>query len=352
MSLHIGHFCPCASCCCELSFGLNNEAHLHLGSQLLPNFPGLVIRREAAYRDAWKSAFNETSPPFRPAAMARNILQERQHLACYTGWVATSWTSRIPAREDHLLAQASTLVRERRPVKTPTTYAGWPMRRRLLTLVCLLTLLVFGNAAGQPARTSDEVELKKLSLEERRLKLDTDRFVFDQKKYDRDRGLEWGKAWAAIGSVLVTLGVGLAAYIFQVRTRKRDEALQFQLKAAEIVMDARDTNQARRKAEFLAKLFPGRLDLLEIALKAQSFPFFGRSQETREDLLRVLAQYPESRSDIIHAWEILFPWDSTDSKWAAKSDDEKNAYRWFDELKRDKSLNQNRLAAVAAAEPR
>ena len=221
---------------------------------------------------------------------------------------------------------------------------------RLLTLVWLLVCLGFGSATGQTVRPSDEVELKELSLDERRLKLEEARFAFDQKKYERDRGLEWGKAWAAIGSVLVTLGVGLSAYIFQVRARRRDEALQFQLKAAEIVMDARDTNQASRKAEFLTKLFPGRLDLLETALKAQHFPFFGRSQETREDLLKVLAQHPESRGDIIRAWEILFPWDSTDSRWATKSDDQRNAYRWFDELKKDELLNQNRVSAAVLAD--
>jgi flagellar biosynthesis/type III secretory pathway M-ring protein FliF/YscJ len=221
---------------------------------------------------------------------------------------------------------------------------------RSLTLVCLLVCLGLGIAAGQAVGASEEAELKKLSLDERRFQLDTKRFEFEKAKYERDRGLEWGKAWAAIGSVLVTLGVGLSAYLFQIRTRKRDEALQFQLKAAEIVMDARDTNQARRKAEFLTQLFRDRLDPLDKALKAEHFPFFGRSQETKEDLLKVLAQHPESRSDIIRAWEILFPWDSTDSRWATKSDAEKNAYRWFDELKKDETLNQNRPAGGPSAD--
>ena len=223
--------------------------------------------------------------------------------------------------------------------------------RRLVVLVWLLTCLGFaGNSAGQPARVSEEVEQKKLLLDERRLVLDRERFAFEQKKYDRDHGLEWGKAWAAIGSVLATLAVAVSAYIFQLRTRKRDEALQFQLKAAEIVMDARDTTQARRKAEFLTKLFPGPLSLLDTALKAQNFPFFGRSVETREDLLKVLAQHPESRSEIIRAWEILFPWDSTDSGWANKSDAEKNTYRWFDELKKDRTVSQNKPPVAAAGD--
>ena len=107
-------------------------------------------------------------------------------------------------------------------------------------------------------------------------------------------------------------------------------------------MNARDTNQAKRKAEMLVMLFPGRLGALEAALQQEPFPFFGRSLETREELLSILAQHPESRSDISRAWEILFPWDSTDSGWANKSGAEKSTYKWLDELKNDKILNQNK----------
>ena len=99
---------------------------------------------------------------------------------------------------------------------------------------------------------------------------------------------------ATVLSLAVPLMGILAAYMFQAWSQRKQEALQFQLKAAEIVMEARDTNQATRKAALLTTLFPGRpLRTLETALKGQKYPYFGRSLEAREELLKLLAQYPE-----------------------------------------------------------
>ncbi len=49
--------------------------------------------------------------------------------------------------------------------------------------------------------------------------------------------------------------------------------------------------------------------------------------ERREELLRMLAEYPETRADIIRAWEILFPW--------SREQD------WFVALRADATLNRN-----------
>ena len=218
--------------------------------------------------------------------------------------------------------------------------------QRILILVWPLACLSFtGHAASQPATLSEEGEQRKHSIEEQRLDLDRDRLNFDKQKYDPT--LETLEAVTPIASVLATVGFAFLAYFIQLRIRRRDEALQFQLKAAEVFMAAPDANQAKRRAEFLSRLFPKRLGVLQTVLRddGEDWPYFGRSIGSRKELLDLLAQHPESRAEIIRAWEILFPWNSTTSEWAKKPKEEKADYRWFDELKKEKNLNLSQQSA-------
>src|ERR1700719_3660811 len=140
--------------------------------------------------------------------------------------------------------------------------------RRFSILVSFLACFVFSpHASGQPAQSSSESEQKKLEIEQGKLALDRERFAFDQKKYESDHSLENWKTLAAVLSLLVPLVGAVGVYYFQVQTRNKDEALAFQLKAAEIIMAARDTTQAKGKAGALVKLFSGRLDNIQQALK-------------------------------------------------------------------------------------
>ena len=188
-----------------------------------------------------------------------------------------------------------------------------------IAVVCLLVYLgaVHGTAA-QPAWAIEEVDREKLALERERL-------AFDKEKYQRDHALERKKAFGTIASLAVPLVAAVVAYVLQLFSRRHDATLQFQLKAAELVMDSRDTEQARSKAEFLTRLFPGRVGA--IATGKEPLPYFGPTMERREELLRLLAQYPETRGDIVRAWEILFPWNEK--------------HDWFQKLKNETTLSRN-----------
>jgi hypothetical protein len=221
------------------------------------------------------------------------------------------------------------------------------------------------GAATSSAAADDKVK-QQSAAEQNRLSLDRDRLAFDKdlgdrrlasdkdlgerrlrldsEKYLRDYDLEKQKALWATVSVSIPLLLAVLAYLFQVYARKRDEALQFELKAAEIVMNARDANEARKKAQAMTQMFPHRLPALETALvksEKEPFPYFGPAVEVREELLKVLAEHPESRREIIRAWQIMFPWHSADTNWDTKTNEQKNAYKWFDELKRDETVNRN-----------
>jgi hypothetical protein len=234
----------------------------------------------------------------------------------------------------------------------PAPAQRWNRRgARYVVAVFALSVGIGVRAGCQSVPKPGPLERERIVIENRKVSLDSARFAFEQQKYERDHELEERKAmYTALGLLLPLYGA-LVAYVIQVRARKKDETLQFQLKAAEIVMDARDTNQVKRKAELLTKLFPGRLRELEGALKQNDYPYFGRSNETREELLKLLAQYPEGRSEILRAWALLFPWDSADSGWSKKSDADKGLYKWLDELARDAVLSQNKVMSARPSNP-
>jgi len=217
----------------------------------------------------------------------------------------------------------------------------------ILLLACVLICLAFGSGvAAQSTKGPDALDERKVTLEEGRLVLERERLSFEKEKYKRDHKLERRKVYVTGLSVAVPLLAAASAYAVQLWARKRDETLQFQLKAAEIVMDVRDTNQARRKAELLTQLFPARLSALKATLDQDSLPYFGPSLERREEFFRLLAQYPGNRADLIRAWEILFPWDS--SAKGGESSSVRSQYKWFDELKKDATLNKNQQPPAAS----
>jgi hypothetical protein len=230
--------------------------------------------------------------------------------------------------------------------------------QRFLMLLCVFASVMCGISSAQSV--ADSAERKTIAdqpvppdrerldfdknIAERRLTFDKDiaerRFTFDKKKYDTDRRMENWKFFGTLGGLLIPLLIAAFTYRAQIKARHRDEALQFELKAAEIVMSARDVNEAANKAELLTLLFPERLPRLQDVLNKPNVPYFGRSNERREELLKLLAANPANRRDIIRAWEILFPWDSPDVPWQHIKKD----YKWFGALKHDSIVGQNAAA--------
>jgi hypothetical protein len=93
----------------------------------------------------------------------------------------------------------------------------------------------------------------------------------------------------------------------------------FQLKSAEIVMDATGPFQARGRSVALRELFPERLGA-EFATTfnpehATNRKTFERDQivASKKELLKMISEHPEARTAIVGAWRALFP----DDEWAA-----------------------------------
>jgi hypothetical protein len=238
--------------------------------------------------------------------------------------------------------------------------------RPLAAVLCLLCLVGLADTvSSQEPRQSARVEQQKLLLDEKRLEFERAKYNSErelaekkyhserelaEKKYRSDLELENNKLWATFLSVFVPIALAVIAYFVQACFRRREEAsefaarrsdetLQFQLKAAEILMNSRDAIQAHRKAQFLVLLFRDKLSQLEADFKKADLPHFGRTVEMREEFLKLFLQYPEARGDLREAWEILFPWDGN-PQW---QEQQKGPYRWLDKLKEKDSLAHNKL---------
>lgn len=228
--------------------------------------------------------------------------------------------------------------------------------KAILLLTSAICISSIGLAKAPPqsqATPSDALEERRLQIEERKAALEEKKLSRDSANDQQNFKLEERKlSWTA-ASIATPLILGVFAYFAQGLLQRRDqrlqlklktdnEALQFKLKAAEIAMNARDSNQVKAKAGILKALFKDELKGFEPEdFKPKGYAF-SQSVESREKLLTLLAEHPASRKEIIQAWGILFPWDG-DPTWKTKNQDAKDKHRWLDNLKNDSLVNKNRI---------
>lgn len=67
------------------------------------------------------------------------------------------------------------------------------------------------------------------------------------------------KAWSTALSIFVPLLIAALTVVYNVRLQERRARIDFELKAAEIVMSANSPTAAANKAAVLVELFPARL---------------------------------------------------------------------------------------------
>jgi hypothetical protein len=123
--------------------------------------------------------------------------------------------------------------------------------------------------------------------------MEQDRFAFEQ-------FIEVVKAVISGAAVLIPLLIG----IYTVRAQAH---ASFELKAAEIVMDAHGPFAARRKADVLRILFPRRLP----PEFAQSFEPGahaprGPSSESKLELLKLIVAHPDREQEIVRLWQRMY----------------------------------------------
>jgi len=101
----------------------------------------------------------------------------------------------------------------------------------------------------------------------------------------------------------------ILAYALGLLTQKSVAKDNFQLKAAEIAMAARNSYDAKGKAVALGALFPGKLPTqLGKDFDPEKYAW---GRESRRELLSLIAANAGDRATIVKAWKSLFPHD----KW-------------------------------------
>jgi hypothetical protein len=147
-------------------------------------------------------------------------------------------------------------------------------------------------------------------LERERMDLERQRILLEQERLKVDRFKSW---WTGI-SILIPLLVAAVTVAFNTWSQVQQAQSEFELKAAEIVMNASGPAEARNKARALAALFPDRLSE-NFAGFAEAFDpdlYGGPDAEVKKELLRWIIANPEQKQEIVEMWVEVFP----DDEWA------------------------------------
>lgn len=135
---------------------------------------------------------------------------------------------------------------------------------------------------------------------------DRDRFEFDRYNEQRKAKIEIWKGVISGVALLVPLLIG----VYSIRAQSR---MNFELKAAEIVMNARNVFGVRTRADVLRDLFPDKLppDFAD-SFDPEKHTSRGPSPESKLELLKLIVAHPEREKDIVQLWRRMYISDGLD----------------------------------------
>jgi hypothetical protein len=152
-----------------------------------------------------------------------------------------------------------------------------------------------------------DIEQVKLRLEGEKVHLEREKLMLEISKARYTNLSVFGSLVIAMTAVM---GTTLGTYM-----QKQISETQVMTKTVEIALDAESPYEAKARAEMLAAVFGDRLPL-----SLQKFPeinpaVFGSRKdgtiELRKELIKLLADKPQQRGQILRDWQVLFPAD----KW-------------------------------------
>ncbi len=129
-----------------------------------------------------------------------------------------------------------------------------------------------------------------------------------------------------------TLAIGLPVWLAVWQNRnekqKRREAddLKFQLKAAEIAMNATESYVVRGRAAALEALFRERLPDGFAKNLDPSKVRFGVGTQLRLEFLKILAENPSSREFLVNVWALMWPGDA-DPAWDGQANQDYSMWK-------------------------
>lgn len=145
--------------------------------------------------------------------------------------------------------------------------------------------------------------------------LDNEKFEFEKYNESRKARYELYKAAITGISLIIPLLLGIYTVRSQIKSARELKKIEsenaFALKAAEIVMSAKNPYGVKHKAEVLLAIFKERLPVNFVSSfdpKEHSKP--GPSIESKLDLLKLINTNPEKEKEIVKLWLRMFPGDT------------------------------------------
>ena len=162
--------------------------------------------------------------------------------------------------------------------------------------------------AASIATTTLEIEKAKLALEQE--KLEVERY---KARLERSKTL-----WTAM-SVVASILVAAGTIVYGAWSLRKTAEANFVTKAAEIALQGPSPWEARNRARTIAALFGDMLPprFVERFEKTDPSRFGSEGDETipsKKELIKLLAERPSQRAQILRDWRSVFPGDD----WTAK----------------------------------
>jgi hypothetical protein len=177
--------------------------------------------------------------------------------------------------------------------------------------ITFLSLNCGAEAKDLQQATSDQ---SWTSEADERIKIEREKLDFEKSNEDRKAKYELIKAAITGISLLIPLLLGIYTVRSQIKSSydlKRIEAEKdFALKAADIVMNAKNPFGVRQRAQVLLDLFPSRLPKDFVAsFDPKRHIKIGPSTESKMELLKLIVVNPDKEEDIVQLWRRMFPGD-------------------------------------------
>jgi hypothetical protein len=163
----------------------------------------------------------------------------------------------------------------------------------------VLAALILIACSGVPAQSpSDGAGIPQGTVADR------DRFEFEKYNEQRKAQIEIWKGIISGLALLVPLLIG----VYSIRAQSR---MNFELKAAEIVMNARNVFGVRTRADVLRDLFPDKLPKeFSDSFDPKKYAQRGPSTESKLELLKLIVANPEREKDVVQLWRRMYAGDA------------------------------------------
>jgi len=183
------------------------------------------------------------------------------------------------------------------------------MRHVMLFVLLALTVVASSGAlAQQPSSNNNGAPISSVT--------DHERFDFDKYNEDRKARIEIWKGLISGAALLIPLLIG----IYSIRAQARSN---FELKAAEIVMNAKNVFGVRKRADVLRELFPDKLrqDFAD-SFDPQKHTSPGPSPESKLELLKLIVAAPDRESEIVNLWRRMYSGDKLEQLFPGDFEEE------------------------------